>query len=52
VDHWNDETVEKIADLLREYEDIFIKTFSDMKGIDGELDEMKISLKLDTKPVR
>jgi hypothetical protein len=25
-DYWNDETVKKIADLLREYQDIFIMT--------------------------
>jgi hypothetical protein len=36
-DYWNDETMEKIADLLREYQDIFPNTFSEMKGIVGEL---------------
>jgi hypothetical protein len=51
-DYWNDETMEKIADLLREYQDIFPTTFSEMKGIAGELGEMKIPLKPDAKPVR
>jgi hypothetical protein len=51
-DYWNDETVEKIADLLCEYQDLFPTTFSEMKGIVGELGEMKIPLKLDAKPVR
>jgi hypothetical protein len=51
-DYWNDETMEKITDLLCEYQDIFPTTFSEMKGIDGELGEMKIPLKLHAKPVR
>jgi hypothetical protein len=51
-DYWNDETVEKIADLLCEYQDLFPTTFSEMKGIVGELGEMKIPLKPDAKPVR
>jgi hypothetical protein len=27
-DYWNEETVEKIVDLLREYQDLFPTTFS------------------------
>jgi hypothetical protein len=34
-DYWSDETVEKIADLLHEYQDLFPTTFSEMKGIVG-----------------
>jgi hypothetical protein len=37
--------VEKIVDLLCEYHDLFPSTFLEMKGIDGELGEMKIPLK-------
>jgi hypothetical protein len=44
-DYWNDETVENIADLLHEYQDLFPTTFSEMKGIVGELGEMKIPFK-------
>jgi hypothetical protein len=44
--------MEKIADLLREYQDLFPTTFSEMKGITGELREMKIPLKPDSKLVR
>jgi hypothetical protein len=51
-DYWSDETVEKIADLLREYQDLFPTTFSEMKGIVGDLGEMKIPLKPGAKPVR
>jgi hypothetical protein len=51
-DYWSDETVEKIADLLHEYQDLFPTTFSEMKGIVGDLGEMKIPLKPGAKPVR
>jgi hypothetical protein len=51
-DYWNDETVEKIVDLLCEYQDLFPTTFSEMKGITGELGEMKIPLKPNAKPVK
>jgi hypothetical protein len=44
--------VENIADLLHDYQDIFPTTFSEMKGIVGELNEMKIPLKQDTKLVK
>jgi hypothetical protein len=44
-DYWSEEYVEKIADLLRTYHDLFPTTFLEMKGIVGELGEMKISLK-------
>jgi hypothetical protein len=50
-DYWNDETVENIADLLRDYQDLFPTTFLEMKRIVGELGEMKILLKPDVKPL-
>ena len=42
----------KITDLLHEFQDLFSTKFSEMKGILGDLGEMKILLKLDMKPVR
>ena len=42
----------KITDLLHEFQDLFPTKFSKMKGILGDLGEMKIPLKLDVKPVR
>jgi hypothetical protein len=44
--------VETTADLLREYQDPFPTTFSEMKGITRELGEMKIRLKQGAKSVR
>jgi hypothetical protein len=38
-DYRSDETVEKISYLLCEYQDLFQTTFSEMKGIIGDLGE-------------
>ena len=40
-DYWDEETVAKIMDLLHEYQDLFPTNFSEMKGIVGDLGEMK-----------
>ena len=44
--------MEKIIDLLHEFQDLFPTKFSEIKGISGELDEMKIPLKPDVRPVK
>ena len=41
--------MEKITDMLQELQDLFPTKFSEMKGILGDLGEMKILLKLDVK---
>lgn len=41
-DHWNEEKVSRVVDLLKEYQDIFPTTYLEMKGIARELGEMKI----------
>ena len=51
-DYWDEEIVAKIRDLLYEYQDMFPANFSKMKGIFGDLGEMKIQLKPDAKPVK
>ena len=51
-DYWDKQTMEKIIDLLHEFQDLFSTKFSEMKGILGDLGEMKILLKPDVKPVR
>jgi hypothetical protein len=43
-DYWDHQTVERITKLLCEYNDLFPTTFSEMKGLAGELGEMKIPL--------
>ena len=51
-DNWDDKIMAQIIDLLHEFQDLFSTRFSEMKGILGDLGEMKIPLKLDMKPVR
>jgi hypothetical protein len=51
-DYWSDETIEKFANLLRQYHDLFPTKFSDMKGIEGDIGKMKIPLKPGAKPIR
>ena len=50
-DYWDEETMAKIMDLPHEFQDIFPTQFSKMKGILGDLGEMKILLKPDAKPI-
>ena len=50
-DYWDEETMAKIMDLLHEFQDLFVTRFSEMKGILEDLNEMKILLKQDAKPV-
>ena len=51
-DYWDEETMEKIIDLLHEFQDLFLTKFYEMKDILGGLGEMKIALKPNAKPVR
>ena len=44
--------MEKIADVLHELQDFLPKKFTKMKGISGELGEMKIPLNPDVKRVK
>lgn len=34
--HWDEDTVNKITDLLHEYQELFPTQFLDMKGIVGD----------------
>jgi hypothetical protein len=51
-DYWDEQTVEIITKLLREYNDLFPTTFTNMKGIAGELGEMKIPIKPKARSIR
>jgi hypothetical protein len=44
-DYWDEQTVERIIELLHEYSDLLQKKITEMKGIERELGEMKIPLK-------
>jgi len=51
-DYWDDPMVDKVVELLREYQDLFLNKFTNLKGIIKDLGVMKITLKLDVKPVK
>lgn len=51
-DYWDDLMVDKVTELLYEYQDLFLTKFTDFKGIVGDLGVMKITLKPDVKLVK
>jgi hypothetical protein len=51
-DYLDEKTMERITWLLHEYSELFPTTFTEMKGIAGELGEMNIPLKLEARSVR
>jgi hypothetical protein len=51
-DYWDAATIEKITELLHEYQDLFLTKFTDTKGIKGPIGDMRIPFKLYAKPVK
>ena len=51
-DYWDDETVRKITKILHGFQDLFPDKFSEMKGIIGDLGEMKITLNTNENHVK
>jgi hypothetical protein len=51
-DYWDVATIDKIAELLHEYQDLFQTKFTDMKGIKGPMGEMRIPLKPNARPFK
>ena len=41
-DYWDEDIVNKITNMLHEYQELFPTKFSDMKGIIGDLGVMRI----------
>ena len=44
--------VNKVAEILQEYQDLFLMKFSEKKGILNDIGVIKIPLKDDAKPVK
>ena len=42
----------KVIDMLHEFQDLFLTKFSQMKGIFGDLGEMRVLLKRDKKLIK
>ena len=51
-DYWDDATVDKVVELLNEYQDLFSTKITELKGIISDLGMMKITLKPNVKPVK
>lgn len=51
-DYWDDATVDKVVELLCQYQDLFSTKFMDLKGTIGDLGVMKITLKPNANPVK
>jgi hypothetical protein len=51
-DYWDEQTIESIIELLHEYSDLFPTTFTEMKGISGDLGEMNIPLRPEARLIR
>jgi hypothetical protein len=51
-DYWGASTIDKITELLHEYQVLFPTNFTDMKGIKGPMGEMRIPLKPYVRPVK
>jgi len=51
-DYWDDAPMEKVIELIREYQDLFQTKITELKGILSDLGMMKITMKPDTKLVK
>jgi hypothetical protein len=51
-DYWDVATIDKITELLHEYQDLFPTKFTDMKGIKRPMGEMRIPLNPYARPVK
>lgn len=51
-DYWDEAMVDKVVELLHKYQDFSPTKFTDLKGIIGDLGIMKITLKVNAKPVK
>ena len=50
--YWNEEETTEIVNLLKEFQDVFVKDYKDLKGLVHEMGEMKIDIKPDAQPVK
>jgi len=51
-DYWDDAMVDKVIELLREYQGLFLTKIIEVKWIPSDLGMMKITLKPEAKPVK
>jgi hypothetical protein len=51
-DYWDEQTMEIIIELLCKYNDMFLTKFTEIKGIAGDLGEMKITLRAEARLIK
>jgi hypothetical protein len=51
-DYWDEKSMNEVHNLLREYEDLFLKKLSELKGLKGAMGEMKLELKPNSRPMK
>lgn len=51
-DYWDNAILQKVAELLHEYQDLFPTKFLDLKGIVADLRVMNITFRLGVKPIK
>jgi hypothetical protein len=50
--YWDEQTIERITDLLHKYNALFPTTFIEINVIEGELREMKIPLRVEARSIK
>ena len=51
-DYWSEEKTTKIVNLLKEFQDVFVRDYKDLKGLVHRMGEIKIDTKPDVRPVK
>ena len=51
-DYWSEEQFVDITNLLKEYRDVFVRDYKDLRGLVQEMGEIKIDLLHDAKPIK
>ena len=51
-DQWSYQQVAEITNLLKEYRDVFVIDYKELKGLVQEMGEMKINIKPDARPFK
>ena len=51
-DYWSEAQTAEITNPMKEFQDVFVRDYKDLKGLLHEMGEMKIDVKPDVRPVK
>ena len=51
-DYWTEAQTTEIVNLLKDFQDVFVADYKDLKGLVHEMGEMKIDINPDVRPVK